>query len=54
MIPSAAPWKHDGVRVIPGHQLDPNAAQTPGMNREAKTGRKREDWSATFRSLQPR
>ena len=33
----AAPhdWKHDGVRVIPGNQLDPNTAQTPGMNRAA-------------------
>jgi uncharacterized RmlC-like cupin family protein len=28
-------WKHDGVRVIPGHSLDPNTAQTPGMHREA-------------------
>ena len=28
-------WKHDGVRVIPGDQLDPNTAQTPGMNRAA-------------------
>ncbi|WP_439817267.1 cupin domain-containing protein [Zavarzinia sp. CC-PAN008] len=28
-------WKHDGVRVIPGSQLDPNTAQTPGMNRAA-------------------
>ena len=28
-------WKHDGVRVIPGEQLDPNTAQTPGMNRAA-------------------
>ena len=28
-------WKHDGVRVVPGHQLDPNTAQTPGMNRAA-------------------
>ena len=26
-------WKHDGVRVIPGNQLDANTAQTPGMNR---------------------
>lgn len=26
-------WKHDGVRVIPGGSLDPNTAQTPGMNR---------------------
>ncbi len=28
-------WKHDGVRVIPGGQLDPNTAQTPGMQRQA-------------------
>src|SRR4030081_165584 len=28
-------WKHDGVRVIPGHSLDPNTAQTPGMDRKA-------------------
>jgi uncharacterized RmlC-like cupin family protein len=28
-------WKHAGVRVIPGEQLDPNTAQTPGMNRAA-------------------
>ena len=28
-------WKRDGVRVIPGDQLDPNTAQTPGMNRAA-------------------
>jgi hypothetical protein len=27
----APKWKHDGVRVIPGHSLDPNTAQTPGM-----------------------
>ncbi len=26
-------WKHDGVRVIPGASLDPNTAQTPGMQR---------------------
>lgn len=27
-------WKHDGVRVIPGDQLDPGSAgQTLGMNR---------------------
>lgn len=29
------PWKHDGVRVVPGNQLDPNTAQTPGMDRQA-------------------
>jgi uncharacterized RmlC-like cupin family protein len=28
-------WKHDGVRVIPGTQLDPNTPQTPGMDRRA-------------------
>ena len=28
-------WKHDGVRVIPGHSLDPNTLQTPGMDRKA-------------------
>ncbi len=28
-------WKHNGVRVIPGHTLDSNTAQTPGMHRQA-------------------
>ena len=28
-------WKHDGVRVIAADQLDPNTAQTPGMDRKA-------------------
>src|SRR3974390_468713 len=28
-------WKSDGVRVIPGDSLDPNTAQTPGMDRKA-------------------
>jgi uncharacterized RmlC-like cupin family protein len=28
-------WKHDGVRVISGDALDPNTAQTPGMDRMA-------------------
>src|SRR4030095_14986093 len=31
----APQWKHDGVRVIPGHALDPNTPQTPGMDRKA-------------------
>src|SRR5512133_838094 len=31
----ATPWKNDGVRVIPGNQLDGNTAQTPGMDRKA-------------------
>ena len=30
-----ARWKHDGVCVIAADQLDPNTAQTPGMNRKA-------------------
>lgn len=33
--PHSHDWKHDGVRVIRGDQLDPNTAQTPGMNRAA-------------------
>jgi uncharacterized RmlC-like cupin family protein len=28
-------WKLNGVKVIPGDQLDPNTAQTPGMERAA-------------------
>ena len=28
-------WKHDGIRVIPAGSLDPNTAQTPGMDRKA-------------------
>jgi uncharacterized RmlC-like cupin family protein len=28
-------WKHDGVRVIPGNQLDPNVPSTQGMDRKA-------------------
>lgn len=28
-------WKHNGVRVILGSQLDPNTVQTPGMSRAA-------------------
>jgi uncharacterized RmlC-like cupin family protein len=28
-------WRDHGVRVIPADQLDPNTAQTPGMNRAA-------------------
>jgi len=30
----AVDWKSDGVKVIPGDQLDPNTPQTPGMNRK--------------------
>jgi uncharacterized RmlC-like cupin family protein len=32
---SHSKWKHDGVRVIPAGSLDPNTAQTPGMDRKA-------------------
>ena len=28
-------WKHSGVQVVPGDQLDTNTAQSPGMNRAA-------------------
>jgi uncharacterized RmlC-like cupin family protein len=28
-------WRIHGVKVIPGDQLDPNTAQTPGMERSA-------------------
>ena len=28
-------WKTNGVKVIPGDQLDANTAQTPGMDRAA-------------------
>ena len=28
-------WKTHGVKVIPANQLDPNTAQTPGMDRAA-------------------
>jgi uncharacterized RmlC-like cupin family protein len=28
-------WKLHGVKVIPGSQLDPNTAQSPGMSRAA-------------------
>jgi len=31
----AIDWKLHGVQVIPGDQLDPNTAQTPGMDRAA-------------------
>jgi uncharacterized RmlC-like cupin family protein len=31
--PAPVDWKIHGVKVIPGTALDPNTAQTPGMNR---------------------
>ena len=33
--PAETKWKHHGVRVVHGNELDPNTAQTPGMNRAA-------------------
>ena len=49
-------WKHDGVRVIPGHSLDPNTAQTPGMDRKAAINFARAGaqklWAGTV-SIQP-
>jgi uncharacterized RmlC-like cupin family protein len=32
---TGARWKHDGVCVVPGDQLDGNTPQTPGMDRRA-------------------
>jgi uncharacterized RmlC-like cupin family protein len=32
---SLTDWKHDGVRVVPGNQLDGNVPSTPGMDRKA-------------------
>ena len=34
-------WREHGVKVIPGHSLDPNTAQTPGMNRAAAINKAR-------------
>jgi uncharacterized RmlC-like cupin family protein len=31
----AKDWRREGVKVIPASSLDPNTAQTPGMNRAA-------------------
>ena len=33
--PNPTDWKHDGVRVVPGNQLDGNVPSTPGMDRKA-------------------
>jgi len=48
-----ARWKHDGVRVIKGDQLDPNTAQTPGMLRQAAINAARvgaqKIWAGTVR-----
>jgi uncharacterized RmlC-like cupin family protein len=34
-------WRLHGVKVIPGHSLDPNTAQTPGMSRAAAISKAR-------------
>lgn len=34
-------WRTRGVQVIPGNSLDPNTAQTPGMNRAAAINKAR-------------
>jgi uncharacterized RmlC-like cupin family protein len=51
--PEAADWKNNGVRVIPGDQLDPNTAQTPGMQRAAAINAARvgaqKIWAGTVR-----
>jgi uncharacterized RmlC-like cupin family protein len=52
----APKWKHDGVRVIPCHTLDPNTAQSPGMDRKAAINFARvgaqKIWAGTV-SIQP-
>jgi uncharacterized RmlC-like cupin family protein len=35
MSDSISRWRSQGVRVVPADQLDPNTAQTPGMQRRA-------------------
>ncbi|NTA83963.1 cupin domain-containing protein [Agrobacterium tumefaciens] len=49
-------WKHDGVRVIKGDQLDPNTPQTPGMFRQAAINHARvgaqKIWAGTV-SIEP-
>jgi uncharacterized RmlC-like cupin family protein len=50
---SVRDWKHDGVRVIPGNDLDGNTPQTPGMSRAAAVTRARAGaeklWAGTVR-----
>ncbi len=49
----SADWKTDGVQVIPATQLDPNTAQTPGMQRAAAINAARvgaqKIWAGTVR-----
>ena len=39
--PGSIDWRLNGVKVIPGDQLDPNTPQTPGMSRAAAVNRAR-------------
>lgn len=34
-MPPVTDWRQDGVRVVTGDRLDPNTAQTPGMERKS-------------------
>jgi uncharacterized RmlC-like cupin family protein len=49
-------WKSHGVKVIPGDRLDPNTAETPGMDRKAAIDLARAGaqklWAGTV-SIQP-
>jgi uncharacterized RmlC-like cupin family protein len=51
--PGSVDWRTEGVRVIPGDQLDPNTAQTPGMTRHAAINAARvgaqKIWAGTVR-----
>ncbi len=51
--PGSVDWKNEGVRVIPGNSLDPNTAQTPGMQRAAAINAARvgaqKIWAGTVR-----
>ncbi|MFN4155782.1 MAG: cupin domain-containing protein [Paracoccaceae bacterium] len=54
--PAEDRWKHDGIRVIKGDQLDDNTAQTPGMYRQAAINHARvgakKIWAGTV-SIEP-
>ena len=49
-------WKHDGIQIIKGDQLDANTAQTPGMFRQAAINHARvgaqKIWAGTV-SIEP-
>src|SRR5579859_1211426 len=51
--PGTVDWRHNGVRVIKGSQLDSNTPQTPGMNRAAAINAARvgaqKIWAGTVR-----